>query len=64
MTEELKRCPFCGGTAEVCEAENDGALLQLVACMNCGVSTIASDDEAEVIAAWNRRASNGEGETD
>ncbi|MBQ7220776.1 MAG: Lar family restriction alleviation protein [Synergistaceae bacterium] len=55
MDEELKPCPFCGSIPEVCEAENDGELLKMVACLNCGVSTFASEDEAKVIEAWNRR---------
>ena len=55
MNEELKECPFCGGKPEVYDVENDGAALKLVACIKCGASTIASEGEAEVIAAWNKR---------
>ena len=50
---ELKTCPFCGGKASVCEAEAEGTMFF---CEDCGVSTAGSDNEAEVITAWNKRA--------
>ena len=53
---ELKTCPFCGGKASVCEAEAEGKIFFMVACEDCGVSTAGSDNEAEVITAWNKRA--------
>lgn len=52
---ELKTCPFCGGKASVCEAEADGETLFMVACEGCGVSTAGSDNEAVVVADWNKR---------
>ena len=57
MSEELKLCPFCGGKALVCETEVDGERVFMVACDNCGISTAASSNEADVIDAWNKRVS-------
>ena len=54
--EEIAPCPFCGGKALVCEVDADGEKLLTVACVDCGISTMASDDEAEAVAFWNRRA--------
>lgn len=49
MSEELKPCPFCGG-----EAEYEGLYCY---CTRCGCRMEDDPDEAEAIAAWNRRAS-------
>ena len=55
MTEELKKCPFCGGKASVCEAEFEGQTVFMVTCDDCGISTAGSDNETKVINAWNKR---------
>lgn len=47
---EPKKCPFCGGEAEV-----DGFPLRYVRCKECGAETGAFDSEGEAIKAWNRR---------
>lgn len=57
MSEELKLCPFCGGKSLVCKAEVDGEKVFMVACEDCGISTAASSNEADVIDAWNKRVS-------
>ena len=55
--EELKTCPFCGGTAEIVPVSNEenGFFGECVICSRCGCGTLASDDEAEVIFNWNSR---------
>lgn len=47
MTEELKRCPFCGSTQFTQEWHNN--LDSYIECLDCGASACP--------AAWNRRAS-------
>lgn len=47
MSEELKPCPFCGGS-DVSPSSFD------VKCMECGVEMPGGTERA--IAAWNRRA--------
>ena len=58
MSYELKRCPFCGGKAEivsVCDNE-DGFLGYSVICADCGCGTVGcSEDESEAITLWNTR---------
>ena len=59
MSEELLKCPFCGGEASVCEVETkfDGKRLSgfTVACEECGTCTPMSDDEQKVTTCWNNR---------
>ena len=52
--EELRRCPFCGGEAEL----HSGLLTNWVLCLQCGVETRAKLNKQEAIAAWNRRTQN------
>jgi Lar family restriction alleviation protein len=51
----LKPCPFCGGEAEVI---NDNLYAAWIVCTHCLASTCARalDENADNIAAWNRRA--------
>lgn len=51
--ETLKPCPFCGGNADLCEAD-DGSWY--VGCVSCGCGTNPSDASEDAhAAAWNRR---------
>ena len=59
VSEELLKCPFCGGEAELCEVETelDGKIVSgfIVACEECGTCTPMNDDEQKVITCWNNR---------
>lgn len=63
--QELKPCPFCGGQARIGYAINDYNRWG-VSCQNCGCSVEVEDwkgvddTEENAIAAWNRRADNGD----
>ena len=62
MGEELKPCPFCGGSADVGEQFDPDGAYYFVNCTECMASTDvllgqqSGYTEAEAIAAWNRRA--------
>lgn len=59
MSEELKPCPFCGGNAESRMYDNEW----FVQCIQCFNSTAADhQQEADAVAAWNRRAQPAEAE--
>ena len=49
---ELKRCPFCGGKAEL---RAYTGTLQFVQCVGCLSSTTAFPTDEEAIEAWNKR---------
>lgn len=51
MTEELKPCPFCGGTANIAKCQIEF----LAYCTHCGVQTELYETEKEVAKAWNTR---------
>ena len=66
----LKPCPFCGGEAELFAGGDEYELWAKVECAECNASIVESSDYIdrdadalidEAVAAWNRRA--GEGET-
>lgn len=68
MTEKLKPCPFCGGTAKVFAFNNGGICVK---CMTCHCQTFAVSDGnianaksysayERVIDAWNRRPESEE----
>ena len=57
---ELKRCPFCGGEAELRKHINGRGLEQhYVECLNCdcdmNVSTYSYNTVEEAIKVWNTR---------
>ena len=52
VPKKLKRCPFCGGQAEL---RVYSAELQFVQCTSCLGSTSAFPNGDEAIAAWNNR---------
>ena len=56
MTENLKRCPFCGGTANIAK----GQIEFLAYCPHCGVQTELYETEKEVAKAWNYRSIENE----
>ena len=51
MTENLKRCPFCGGTANIAK----GQIEFWAYCPHCGAQTELYETEQEVEKAWNSR---------
>ena len=53
--DKLLPCPYCGGNGLICQTEAEGKTYFMVACEDCGVNTFGSEDESEVIAAWNKR---------
>ena len=63
--EELKRCPFCGGEAEICVDSNylkytmnglpHNETVFVIFCVKCGAKTRHLKPEKAAIAAWNRR---------
>ena len=57
MNEKLKRCPFCGGEAEIAYhfRLGTGEFLSKVYCTKCGVMTPVYVGEEEAINAWNTR---------
>ena len=52
---DLAPCPFCGGKASVCVDTVNNKTFFAVICESCGIISQASDDENEVVAAWNKR---------
>ena len=60
--DELKTCPFCGGSAMV--FENSGAGHQMpvygVACMNCSARVYGYAQRSVAEMVWNRRVNNGQ----
>ena len=52
---ELKACPFCGGKAEIYEAEFEGKTFFTVGCENCNITTQGYETEEDAATAWNRR---------
>ena len=53
MTEQLKPCPFCGGSAL---ANNGPSYLWYVQCQECRIDGAIRPTKFEAIEAWNRRA--------
>lgn len=60
-SKELKKCPFCGGEAEVQEFPDtfdSCGWSTTVICKNCGAEVMGDEDKA--IERWNRRATPNE----
>ena len=54
MTENLKRCPFCGGKAKLTDLTK--APESWVECTECGARTrFFSNSEEDAVSAWNAR---------
>ena len=59
MTENLKRCPFCGGKAKLTDLTQ--ATESWVECTECGARTrFFSNSEEDAVSAWNTRHVEGE----
>jgi Lar family restriction alleviation protein len=54
QVQELKPCPFCGGTARIDEGMRG---YPCILCGTCGASSdyASTDDVSEAISAWNTR---------
>ena len=54
---ELKRCPFCGGEAEILEHDNGWAIWNCVMCKSCRVGQYWNKayTKEEAVKAWNNR---------
>lgn len=55
MDEKLKPCPFCG-CADTKMTYIGFKAVAVVTCDACGADGPCNYDEAEAVAAWNRRA--------
>lgn len=51
MTENLKRCPFCGGTANIAK----GRIEFWAYCPHCGAQIELCETKQEAVKAWNAR---------
>ena len=60
MNNELKPCPFCGGTDLTMYSSGIIRADYVVYCNTCniktGLGTVKRQSEESVVAAWNRRA--------
>jgi Lar family restriction alleviation protein len=57
LSEELKACPFCGGSDSVrTSAVWPEYTFVRVGCIDCGAMMEKAWTRAEAIAAWNRRS--------
>ena len=64
MTNEVKKCPFCGVRAYESEPDNEGVIT--LTCLGCPVEMIGIEGERvftreELLEAWNRRFSDAIG---
>ncbi len=58
MTDDLKPCPFCGGTPRVFSHNNEWiGRTWHIECLddNCGCGTCHHDSKAIAVTVWNRR---------
>ena len=71
MTEELKRCPFCGRKVTLIERDPSEGYRYLIRCENCEGDfenpekvvadfCFCSDDKEAIIKKWNTRAEDAE----
>ena len=56
MTEKLKTCPFCGGTAKIAKGEIEFWAY----CPHCGAKTELYETDQEAALAWNDRTTEDE----
>ena len=57
MSDELKPCPFCACDQLKISPNIHTGLLR-VQCEGCWATSVTSNNRANLIAAWNRRASS------
>lgn len=50
---KLRKCPFCGGEAQMWESDITGRALIYCSCCDAGISL--KKNIAEAIEAWNKR---------
>ena len=69
MGDELKACPFCGGTAAPWEQVHPTLGSWLCRCDDCGAQVPAGTSKKplfktskEAVIAWNRRAPSSDGQ--
>jgi Lar family restriction alleviation protein len=53
--DKLKKCPFCGGEAEIIQPDERNLECRII-CAKCVVSTNWYCCELQAIQAWNRRS--------
>lgn len=58
MSEEIKRCPFCGGKAiliehQILELTGFCDFMRYVECTKCGARTVSGWLKKEAIDKWN-----------
>ena len=57
MSNELKKCPFCGEDNPIMQVDKEEySLTYYVQCWYCGCRTDDYPTEEEAIERWNRRA--------
>ncbi|PXV60703.1 restriction alleviation protein, Lar family [Dyella jiangningensis] len=66
MNDQLKACPFCGGQANIIEAEDVDGRFAAVGCSKCGCGSrqhyfLGDDARQQVTSAWNTRAQAEDG---
>lgn len=52
---ELKKCPFCGGKAEISYRMGWGGAIYTVYCSDCGAMIPYQDTRETAAAMWNHR---------
>lgn len=58
MSEQLKPCPFCGGSAVETRTDDNG-ISWYIFCNDCGLIAGYSTTKEDLVGAWNGRASDG-----
>lgn len=54
MSEQIKPCPFCGGTACLSDDSDFGCMH--IECEYCYAKSISNPDKDLIMRYWNRRA--------